>query len=97
MEMFNTDRPLRRFVQYPERTNQALPNWYEPIIARLKVSENIQTISYLIVWMYMALTGGVVFILIQLWLLVFFARSLGNKINLRIHEGGSKVLWYGGK
>ncbi|EFX89697.1 hypothetical protein DAPPUDRAFT_40867, partial [Daphnia pulex] len=48
-----------------------------------------------IVWMYIALVGAVAFVLIQLWLLVFFARSLGNKINHRVAEGGSAVCWYG--
>lgn len=47
--------------------------------------------------MYIALVGAVAFVLIQLWLLVFFARSLGNKINHRVAEGGSAVCWYGGK
>lgn len=49
------------------------------------------------VWMYIALVGAVGFILIQLWLLVFFARSLSNKINHRIAEGGSALCWYSGK
>ncbi|XP_045030738.1 serine incorporator 5 [Daphnia magna] len=48
-----------------------------------------------IVWMYIALVGAVAFVLIQLWLLVFFARSLGNKINHRVAEGGNPVCWYG--
>ncbi len=43
------------------------------------------------VWMYRALVGTVAFVL------VFFARSLGNKINHRVAEGGSPVCWYGGK
>ncbi len=47
--------------------------------------------------MYIALVGAVAFVLIQLWLLVFFARSLANKINHRVAEGGSAVCWYGGK
>lgn len=51
----------------------------------------------LIVWMYIALVGAVAFVLIQLWLLVFFARSMANKINQRIAEGGKPFCWYGGK
>lgn len=47
--------------------------------------------------MYVALVGAVGFILIQLWLLVFFARSLSNKINHRIAEGGSALCWYSGE
>lgn len=46
--------------------------------------------------MYIALVGAVAFLLIQLWLLVFFARSFANKINLRIEAGGNRVCWYGG-
>ena len=49
------------------------------------------------VWMYIALVGAVAFVLIQLWLLVFFARSLANKINHKVAQGGSAVCWYGGK
>jgi D-alanyl-lipoteichoic acid acyltransferase DltB (MBOAT superfamily) len=44
--------------------------------------------------MYVALVGAVAFILIQLWLLVFFARSLGNKIDSQIEQGGSSCCWY---
>lgn len=47
--------------------------------------------------MYVALVGGVVFILIQVWLLIFFARSLGNKITHKITGGGNRCCWYGGK
>ena len=47
-----------------------------------------------LVWMYVALVGAVAFILIQLWLLVFFARSLGNKIDSQIEQGGSSCCWY---
>ena len=47
--------------------------------------------------MYIAMVGAVAFVLIQLWLLVFFARSIANKINHRIAEGGRKFCWYGGK
>lgn len=50
-----------------------------------------------LVWMYIALVGAVAFVLIQLWLLVFFARSIANKINQRIAEGGKPFCWYGGK
>jgi len=48
-----------------------------------------------IVWMWMALIGGIAFILIQLWLLVYFARSLGNIVNCRIADGGNRFCWYG--
>jgi len=48
-----------------------------------------------LVWMYIALVGGVIFILIQVWLLIFFARSLGNKITHKITEGGNRFCWYG--
>jgi len=47
--------------------------------------------------MYIALVGGVIFILIQVWLLIFFARSLGNKITHKITEGGNRFCWYGGR
>ena len=45
----------------------------------------------------MALIGGIAFILIQLWLLVYFARSLGNIVNCRIADGGNRFCWYGGE
>ena len=51
----------------------------------------------LTVWMYIALVGGVVFILIQVWLLIFFSRSFGNKITHKIAEGGNRCCWFGGK
>jgi len=56
---------------------------------------NEKIAHFQLVWMYIALVGGVVFILIQLWLLVFFARSLGNKITHKIFEGGNRFCWYG--
>jgi len=56
-------------------------------------SEKIE--HFQLVWMYIALVGGVVFILIQVWLLIFFSRSFGNKITHKIAEGGNRCCWFG--
>ena len=46
--------------------------------------------------MYVALVGAVIFILIQLWLLVFFARSFSNRIHFKVEKGGNnRCCWYG--
>ncbi|MCL4121452.1 UNVERIFIED_CONTAM: hypothetical protein GTU68_036419 [Idotea baltica] len=44
--------------------------------------------------MYLAMTGGAAFIVIQLILLVFMVHKWTDKIQARVENGGSPIMWY---
>ncbi|KAB7498923.1 Serine incorporator 3 [Armadillidium nasatum] len=46
------------------------------------------------IWMYIAMVGGACFIVIQLILLVFMVHKWTDKIQERVHGGGSAVMWF---
>ncbi|XP_042221155.1 serine incorporator 5-like isoform X3 [Homarus americanus] len=48
------------------------------------------------VWMYTAMSGAGLFIVIQLLLLVFLFHSWTDKLVARVNNGGSSICWYGG-
>ncbi|XP_063588024.1 probable serine incorporator [Penaeus indicus] len=47
------------------------------------------------VWMYTAMAGAALFIVIQLLLLVFLYHSWTDKLMARVNNGGSTCCWYG--
>ncbi|XP_071539240.1 probable serine incorporator isoform X2 [Panulirus ornatus] len=47
------------------------------------------------VWMYTAMSGAALFIVIQLMLLVFMYHSWTDKLMARVDNGGSPFCWYG--
>ncbi|KAG0728150.1 Serine incorporator 1 [Chionoecetes opilio] len=47
-------------------------------------------------WMYTAMAGAAIFIIIQLLLLVFLYHSWTDKLAARVQNGGSSLCWYGG-
>ncbi|XP_042221147.1 serine incorporator 3-like isoform X2 [Homarus americanus] len=47
------------------------------------------------VWMYTAMSGAGLFIVIQLLLLVFLFHSWTDKLVARVNNGGSSICWYG--
>ncbi len=46
------------------------------------------------VWMWVALSGAIAFILIQLWLLVVSARGFGDAVERRIERHGGACCWH---
>ncbi|XP_064091414.1 serine incorporator 1-like [Macrobrachium nipponense] len=50
---------------------------------------------FITVWMYTAMAGAALFIVIQLLLLVFLYHSWTDKIAARVDNGGSRCFWYG--
>ncbi|XP_071539246.1 serine incorporator 5-like isoform X3 [Panulirus ornatus] len=50
---------------------------------------------FIYVWMYTAMSGAALFIVIQLMLLVFMYHSWTDKLMARVDNGGSPFCWYG--
>lgn len=65
-------------------------------LLKTKFEHTIYKHPYLLAWMYTAMAGAAVFIVIQLLLLVFCFHSWTDKLTSKVVNGGSSLCWYGG-